>query len=103
MDYSIHINKYKYGQEIREPLIEKNENVKNIENYSRTTENINRQASIAAEIYDNQILKYRNIGYSSEEEINLTALFKENILLQILVIGTVISFFLIFFLIYIFK
>jgi len=103
MDYSIHINKYKYGQEIREPLLEKTSNNLNDKNENKINQVISRDAPNLF-LLENQVSRERAQAYQDgASELNLKLIFVNNNLLIFLTIGTILSFLLIILLLFIYK
>ena len=103
MDYSIHINKYKYGQEIREPLLEKTSNNTNDKNENKINQ-LNSRDAPNLFLLENQVSRERAQAYQDGgSELNLKLIFVNNNLLIFLTIGTILSFLLIIFLLFIYK
>jgi hypothetical protein len=102
MDYSIHINKYKYGEEIREPLLEKTSNNPNDKNDNKINQVIYTNVPNLF-LLEKQVSRERAQANQDSSELNLRLIFLDNNLLIFLTIGTILSFLLIIFLLFIYK
>jgi hypothetical protein len=102
MDYSIHINKYKHGQELTESLLDRTQNYPNY-NYNNKQKEVIIANTQNSYLEENRLLKERAQTFPNSEELNLKLLFADNNLLLFLTAGTILSFILILFLIYIYQ